>query len=356
MKSRKIQVLTAFAIGAVCLYLFARKVENWPEVWAAMLQTHYGYFALAVLLSANSILIRAFRWQWLLGEPYVPVHRLFLIANIGFMGNGVFPARMGELIRPFLVWRSTPHTFPTALATIVVERIYDLLGLLLILAYVFYVFPFPSVGDSAGGDPQATIQYLAKLGVMVFLVLFGAIAVMTYAPAWSLKAARTVFQPLPQAVSGKLLKAVESFEQGANTFRKPKAFLYCLAWTMILWLSIAFSELVILWAMGITEVGMAGALFLMVGLCFAVMFPQAPGYLGPYQFAVQLILAKTFRVDSGQATAAAWIMWLSQVPPVILLGFISLLIMGVSFKEIARVQEEIPPETPAAPPPPMGSS
>ncbi|MFB3786440.1 MAG: lysylphosphatidylglycerol synthase transmembrane domain-containing protein [bacterium] len=355
MKSRKIQVLTAFAIGAVCLYLFARKVENWPAVWSAMLETHYGYFFLAVVLSANSILIRAFRWQWLLGEPYVPVNRLFLIANIGFMGNGVFPARMGELIRPFLVWRFTPHAFPTALATIVVERIYDLLGLLLILAYVFYVFPFPAAADPAGDNPRDTIQYFAQLGVMVFLVLFGAIAVMTYAPEWSLKAARRIFQPLPKVISEKLLQAVESFEQGANTFRKPKAFLYCLAWTLALWLSIAFSELVILWAMGITQVGLAGALFLMVGLCFAVMFPQAPGYLGPYQFAVQLILAKTFLVDSGQATAAAWIMWLSQVPPVILLGFVSLLVLGVSFQEIARVQEEIPRGAPASPAPPGGS-
>ncbi|MBN2326211.1 MAG: hypothetical protein JXR73_03585, partial [Candidatus Omnitrophica bacterium] len=65
-------------------------------------------------------------------------------------------------------------------------------------------------------------------------------------------------------------------------------------------------------------------------------------YIGVYHFAVQLILVKTFFIDATTATAAAWIMWLSQVPPVILSGFISLLIMGVSFKEISHVRDEVP--------------
>ena len=362
MKSKKIQIIIALAIGLGCLYLFA-KDQNWSEVWLAMKGANPGWILLAVILSVNSILIRAFRWRMLLGEPKVPVVKLFLIANIGFMGNGIFPARMGELLRPFLVWKMTPHAFSTALATIIVERIYDLMGLLLILAFVFTVFPFPSMqgqpaelAASAQGsqltqdimntDPRDYIQGLAKLGVLIFIAMFSAIAVMSYAPQWSLKIARIIFNPLPTGISDKLLKAIESFEKGAVTFRKPLEFLYCVMWTIVLWVSIAFSELLILWALGIDTVGMTGALFLMAGLCFAVMFPQAPGYIGVYHFAVQLILVKTFLIDSTIATAAAWIMWLSQVPPVIVSGFVSLLIMGVSFKEISHVREEIPEDTP----------
>jgi len=300
-----------------------------------------------------------------LGEPRVPVLRLFLIANIGFMGNGIFPARMGELIRPFLVWRYTPHAFSTALATVVVERVYDLLGLLLCLAIVFAVFPFPvsppssasqapvlsTPGDSGvsdemmNQDPREFIKGLAELGILVFAGLFSAIAVMSYAPQWSLKAARTLFRPLPVRLTEKLLKAIESFEKGAVTFRQPGAFITCVLWTLVLWFSIAFSELIVLWALGVYNVSMVGSLFIMAGLCFAVMFPQAPGYLGVYHLAVWLILVKTFFIDSTTATAAAWIMWLTQCPPVIAAGFISLLIMGVSFKEIRHVQQEIPEET-----------
>jgi len=369
MKSRKIQIGIALLFGFGCLYLFA-KDQDWSKVWEAMKGVHLGWVALAALLSVNSVLIRAIRWQALLGNPKVPVNQLFMISNIGFMGNGIFPIRMGELLRPFLVWRYSTHAFSTALATIIVERVYDLMGLLLCLAFVLAIFPFPaqtpalgaaqelSVSASPEGNmpqeiidknPLDFIKDMAYLGAYFFILMFGGIAVISYAPEWSLRVARLVFKPLPQKITEKILKAIESFEKGAITFRNPKAFLYCVVWTLVLWVSIAFSELVVLWALDITSVSFTGSLFIMIGLCFAVMFPQAPGYIGVYQLAVWLILVKTFHIESTLATAAAWIMWLTQCPPVILAGFISLLIMGISLKEISHVREKIPEGTNESP-------
>lgn len=370
MKSKAIQLTIAILIGGSCLYLFSSSVD-WSKVWAAMTNIHYGWVCLAFFISGLSIYIRAIRWQVFLGEPKITIWKLFLIGNIGFMGNGIFPARMGELIRPVLVWRTTTHRFTTALATIVVERVYDLLGLLLILAFVFYTFPFPSgptesgtaiertqqtvLEQSAKLDPSANlkidnpilwIKELAKYGIVLFILLFSSIGVMTFAPAWSLKAADRILTPIPKGISSKILKAIESFEKGAATFRNPVEFFYCLFWTMVLWLSVAFSELVVLWAFGINSVTFGGALFLMAGLCFAVMFPQLPGFIGMYHFAVLTILSDTFFIEKSQAGAVAMIMWLTQVPVVIILGFISLIIMGISFKDISHVQKEIPQESP----------
>ena len=369
MKSKAIQLIIAVLIGGVCLYLFSSKV-NWSEVGTAMANIHYGWVAVAFFISGLSIYIRAIRWQVFLGEPKITIWKLFLIGNIGFMGNGIFPARMGELIRPFLVWRTTKHRFTTALATIVVERVYDLLGLLLILAFVFYTFPFPSgptqsgaslentqqtvLEQSTSADPSAKlkvdnpilwIKELAKYGIVLFILLFSSIGIMTFAPVWSLKIAERILSPIPKGISSKILKAIESFEKGAATFRNPVEFIYCLFWTMVLWLSIAFSELVVLWAFEIHSVSFGGALFLMAGLCFAVMFPQLPGFIGMYQFAVLTILNKTFYIEESQAGAVSIVMWLTQVPIIILLGFTSLVIMGVSFKDISHVQTAIPEDT-----------
>jgi len=151
MKSKKFQIAAALLLGGFCLYLFFRSIDDWSIVWAHMSKVHIGYFLLAVAVQILSMLIRAIRWQTFLGEPLFPLGKLFLITNIGFMANGVLPARMGELIRPFLVWRSSTHAFSTALATIVMERVFDLLGLLLILAFVFWANPFP-VAPSSGVD------------------------------------------------------------------------------------------------------------------------------------------------------------------------------------------------------------
>ncbi len=363
MKSKKIQITIAILFGALCLVLFWNSVEDWSEVWAAMKQAKWRYLIVAVMVQYLSMLIRAMRWQSFLGDPKVPLIRLYLITNIGFMSNGVLPARMGELIRPFLVWRYTQHAFPTAVATIVVERVFDLLGLLLILALVLWIAPFPVMESGPDvelkndvptseieeqidlpSDPLEWVQGVALMGIVLFLVLFSFISLMTYAPIWSLRVATKILSPLPTKISKPLLQAVVSFEKGASTFRRPSSLFYCLFLTLFLWVSMAFGELVVLWALGITKVSMGGALFLMIGLCFAVMFPQLPGYIGTFQFATWIILHRTFFVESNVAGAAAWVLWLSQVPPVILLGFICLVIMGVSFKEISHVREHLPRE------------
>lgn len=359
MKSKAIQITLAVLIGVLCLYLFATSIEDWSKVWNAMLSVHLGYFVLAVLIQYLSMLIRAIRWQSFLHKPVVSIPKLFLINCIGFMGNGVFPARMGEVIRGVLIWRYTPHTFTTGVATLIVERVFDLLGLLLILGFVLWVFPFPTTAPAdvnlsgvdvplnaeqleMPNDPLTWIQNLGIIGVFLFIVLISVIGTMSYAPDWSLKVARKLLKPFPEKISEPLIKAVISFEKGASTLRRPSSFIYCLILTLTLWVVIAFSELVILWALDINSIGMPGALFIMVGLCFAVMFPQLPGYVGPYHFAFLIMLHQTFHIDESLAGAAAWVMWFSQVPPVIALGFVCLLIMGVSFREISHIQEHVP--------------
>jgi glycosyltransferase 2 family protein len=369
MKSKALQISIAFIVGFICIYLFVQSIDDWGMVFASMENIHYGWLGIAIFFNILGIYLRAIRWQLFLGEPKVSVTKLFLIANIGFMGNGIFPARMGELIRPFLVWRSTEHTFPKALATIVVERVYDLMGLLLILAFVFIVLPFPVDGTNSIGqelvverssavtdvespeagesllsidNPLEWIKSLAKYGLVIFFILFTAIGTLTFAPRWSLGVAGKLLSPLPSPLSLKILSAIQSFEQGASTFRNPKEFSFCLFWTMMVWFSITYGELAVLYAFGIDSVSFAGALFLMVGLCFAVMFPQLPGYIGMFQLAVMTILTQTFFIEKSTAGGIAIVMWLTQIPSVVIAGFISLLIMGVSFTDIRKIQTELP--------------
>lgn len=339
MKSKKVQILIAVIIGLVCLYFFARGMD-WKMVWQSVINANYFYVVAAILLQYVAMWIRALRWQSFLGEPRVSVSKMFMIANIGFMGNGVLPARLGELIRPFLVWRNGTHSFSTALATIVVERVFDLLGILLVMAYVLYTFEFPAAEGVAA--IQENVKLFALIGLFLFAMLSVAIGFMAYAPALSLRIAGILFYPLPEGLTSKLLKAIEAFEQGASTFRRPSSALYCVFLTLALWILIAYSEWILLWAFHIETVNFTGALFLMCILCFAVMFPQMPGYIGPYQLAVQKSLEILFAVPESTAGAVAIVMWLTQVPPIILMGFICLVIMGISFSDITHVKEEIP--------------
>lgn len=352
MKAKHIQLIVAAIIGFACLYFFAKSIDNWGEVWEAISHAHPGWIIVSIVMGFVAMYIRALRWQSFLGKPRVGTGLLFMIMNIGFMGNGVLPARMGEFIRPILAGRLTPHRFSSALATIVVERVFDLLGILLCMSFVLMVYSFPEnaissqetltldVGEQTvelAKDPIQWIQDFAWGAVLIFVVLFASITLLTYAPNFSLRLAEFCFKPLPSGLSSKLLGMVKAFEEGASTFRRPASFLYCFILTMLLWFSIAYSELVLLWAFDVNHVSFTGALFIMVALCFAVMFPQLPGYIGMYQVALTLVLVQTFHVDKETSGAIAIVMWMCQIPPVIVAGFICLFIMGISFSEISHI-------------------
>lgn len=342
---RWLQVIIAVLIGTVCLVLFYRSNDDWGAVWASIQGANYVYLGIAVLLNLFSIYIRAWRWKSFLGEPKVDSLKLFHVGNVGFMGNGVLPARMGEFIRPYLVGRMTPHSFSAALATIVVERVFDLVTILAILAYALWVFPFAAdAGPSAGADLQSTVKDYAKFGVIILVAALACVMVMSYAPHWTARAVRTLGKPLPHGLVDKIVEMIHAFEKGSSTFRRPRSFFYCLGMSLFLWMVITLGELYVLWAFGVTHIDFNGALFLMTALCFAVMSPQLPGFIGTYQIVVHLILTTAFLVDESTAGAVSIVMWATQVPPVIVMGFISLMVLGVSFHDITHMKESMPEE------------
>lgn len=360
MKSKHIQLVIAVIIGLACLYFFAQG-KDWGEVWGAISHAHIGWILVSIAMGFVAMYIRAFRWQSFLGEPRVGTGLLFMIMNVGFMGNGVLPMRMGEFIRPILAGRLTPHKFSSALATIIVERVFDLMGILLCLSFVLMVYSFPETVPGSGealtievqseegmttveltDDPMEMVQNFAWTAVLIFSVLFVSITMLTYAPQISFKLAEICFKPLPKGLSSKLLGMVVAFEEGASTFRRPVSFAYCLILTMLLWFAIAYSELVLLWAFDVNHISFTGALFIMVSLCFAVMFPQLPGYIGMYQLALTSVLVQLFHVDTDTSGAIAIVMWMCQIPPVIVAGFICLFIMGISFSEISQIKPKDP--------------
>ena len=86
-----------------------------------------------------AVLVRTWRWDYLLRPlKRIPVRRLFPVVVIGYMGNNIFPFRIGELLRAYVLKRNEEVSISSSLATIVVERIFDGLTMLL---FVFVALP-----------------------------------------------------------------------------------------------------------------------------------------------------------------------------------------------------------------------
>ena len=134
----------------VCIAVFLRNADL-DRVWSAVAAARADFLALSVVLTALTFVIRAERWQYLLG-PLGPTkfRNVFRTTVIGFAASAVLPARAGEVIRPYLLARKEGLSATAAFATILVERVIDLVAvLLLLLAFLLWFDPGVESRDSA---------------------------------------------------------------------------------------------------------------------------------------------------------------------------------------------------------------
>src|SRR5438046_1939582 len=101
--------------------------QDLGKIWSALQRANYLALVPAVGLYFLGVGVRAVRWQVLL-RPVLPktqLARLFEVVVIGYMANDLLPARLGEVVRAFVLSRREQETKSAILGTIVVERIFD---------------------------------------------------------------------------------------------------------------------------------------------------------------------------------------------------------------------------------------
>jgi len=325
-------------ISAFFLFFFVRDLlARWEETKAALIQANYLWLIPAGLSIIASLYLRAFRWRVFLGAPHrgIRITRLFNTLTLGFFGNLVLPARAGEFIRPYMLARAEPVRFSEAFATVVVERVFDLIAVVAAFAWVLAISPFPPEAMEEWAAEFArlrTLGWVMGAGTVVFTVF---LCLVVRAPQASEALFKRLTGWLPRHWQEKLLHLLGSFIQGLSTFSSLSAALKALAWTAATWFSILLSEYFTIVAFGF-DVSLFGTTILMSLLAFAVMVPQAPGYLGPFQMASSLTLVACFAVDKGGANAYAIVLWFIQLIPILIAGLICLNLEGLTLGQLWR--------------------
>lgn len=152
-------LITGVLISIVCSWLFVRKIE-WSSLGVAFRDAKYIYIFPTIILIFLAYYIRTIRWEVLLSPvKKVSLLNLFSANMIGFMANNVLPARLGEVIRPVIIARKEKITVSTSFATAVVERVFDILGIIVIASLLFYFLPSgPSQNRPVGADNHIEIS------------------------------------------------------------------------------------------------------------------------------------------------------------------------------------------------------
>jgi glycosyltransferase 2 family protein len=138
------QLWLGLLISALFLWLALRGLKL-GDVWQDIRQANYWWLIPSVTAYFVGVWARTWRWDYMLRPlKHIPMARLFPVVVIGYMGNNVYPFRAGELLRSYVLRRREAIPMSASLATVVVERVFDGLVMLLFVFVALPLAPLPS--------------------------------------------------------------------------------------------------------------------------------------------------------------------------------------------------------------------
>jgi phosphatidylinositol alpha-mannosyltransferase len=318
-------ILTIVLVGG--LVVFALSQLNLSMVGHALLTASPGWIVLALALMGLSLVMRSISWHHVLRAalPDVTIRWLPVLraTMIGVMGSAVFPGRIGEPTRVFVVARHLEgpnrRLLPVIAGTVFSQTLINLLALGGLLAVTFTSVPIAS-GDTAG-----IVIALAVPLAVVALVVFGPRVLSLAARSRSSRLARA-------AAAGTRL--LELARRGLVVFARPRDGFIAVAAQLIAWALQWLACYAVILALGLqshADLATAAAILLAVNL--SAVLPPTPSNVGVFQAACLVVLA-AYGVAAGQAIAYGIILQAVEVVTALALGIPALLGEGLSWQDI----------------------
>ncbi|GAP09616.1 conserved hypothetical protein [Bellilinea caldifistulae] len=293
------QFWVGIAISAFFLYLALRGLHL-GEVWNSLQSAQFWWLLPGVAVYFIGVWARAWRWHYLLRPlKKISTRTMFPIVTIGYMGNNIYPARAGEVLRAAILKDREGVAISASLATVVVERIFD--------AVVMLGFVFFNLGElSRLTHDSGFVGNIQQLSIWSALIFIGALIVFLLAAMFPRVTERLTMGILKKVVPArfrpKISGVVLRFLTGLESLRSPREALMVFLTTVIIWLLETGKYWFIMHGFGF-EVSFF-ALMLMNGIVnIATTLPSAPGYVGTFD-APGIAVLVAYGVP--QATAAAY--------------------------------------------------
>jgi glycosyltransferase 2 family protein len=311
-------------ISAVALY-FAFRQANLGAIVNAFRHANYTYVGLSAALVLITVSIRGLRWM-VLTQRRLSFADAFWLFNIGFLFNNFLPARLGEIARAVLAGRRPQMHFTSALSSIIVERLFDMIAVVVMIGLILLVLPLPSLVTTAG----ALMGAAAVIGIV-------ALALAARYPEPALKLGSGVLAILPRIDQSHAEQFLRPFVQGLSGVSDLRVFVGGLLLSLIAWIGSGIAAWVLMFAFWPGEPLIMGMVAVVAaGLGIAV--PAAPSGVGPFEAAVFAALTSLKR-DPDLSRSYALALHGVNFMMTSLLGLIGLLREGTSFGEVARAAE-----------------
>ncbi len=319
---RRITILIGLLLSALFLYLAVRGVDLHKMV-RTLARTNLWYMPPCLALTMIAFWLRSLRWRYLLHSVRpIPQSILFPATMIGFLANNLLPARLGELVRAHVAGRRARISRSAALASIVVERIFDLFTLLALFAVIVAVTRFP------GG--------LEKVATLVFVIGLLALTLILIWNRYPGPVVRWILRVVPTRGRARVAALAADFGEGLRVFDRASHILVVCLLSVAMWISIVIVSLFSIVSLGIRVPEPQAAMVSLVAICLVTMVPSAPGFIGTLQGAGTAALL-AFGVPKEQGLAFTIVYHATQWIPTNVVGAAFLLHEGLSLRQLSQL-------------------
>ena len=325
MKIKRWHIVLGILISAVFLFLAFRKIE-FNQLWQYLRAAKWAWVLLGLVFYFMGVWVRTWRWQVLLKPlKHLSRRQLFPVVCIGYMGNNVYPARAGEVLRSILLKQSDDVPISGSLATIVVERLFD--GITILALVLLNFRQFVQIA------PDAEWVNRIQTGSILVAGIFGLILIVFLAMLFLPKQTQAVSgwlinKLLPAKLRPKVSGILDKFIEGLRVLRSPGQSLLVLALSMLVWVLEGGLYWGVMKALGLDLSFMS--LLLVEGVVnLVLLIPAAPGGLGTFDAAARFMLS-LFGIPAELALGYALMLRVALWIPITALGAIFFVKEGFS--------------------------
>lgn len=303
-------------------------------VWRHVRAADMTMLGVAVIFVVLTYIARTFRWQALL----MPLGRVrfrnaLSTTVIGFAALGLLPARAGDLLRPYLLAKKEGLAVPATFATVIMERVFDLVAVLGLLAV--YVFTSSSEIPAALRRPvELSAVFAAAAGVVLFVIMWMLASHPERAGTYVFALGRV----LPHRLAARLAELTIAFSRGFAGAKSPTVLLVGILWSFPLWIFIAAESWAVTRAFDI-EMPFTGSFLIQAFLVIGVAVPT-PGGVGSFHEMYRLAVTTFFHASNDNAVAAAIVVHAISYVPVIVAGMLLMAHDGLSVHQLQAMAGE----------------
>lgn len=317
---RKWNLAVGVLISVVCLALALAGVE-WRRAGDALQRGEWRYLLPAGAALLGYLVARASRWRILLGSR-VGFVDAFSVTNIGYLISNVLPFRLGDPARAVAIGLDGKVKISSALSTVVVERVLDMLTVVLLLTVTV-----PFVDEADWTRKAGLFGGVAGLAIMAALIW------LAVRPERGRELLRRILGRLPSVREDRWLEWFDGLVDGLEALRSVRRATALIVWSIVTWALTVGHYFAILWAF-IEQPRLVEASFLTAATGLGVALPSAPGAMGVFHSVARYALQLPFGVAAETAMVVAFASHTFQYVIMCLLGLLGLLQQNISLAQL----------------------